>query len=139
MPDSLVRVLIVDDSPVALAVLEAVFRAAHYEIMTAGDGQEGFDLAVQTPPDVILTDGVMPGVDGFGLLRLLKANPATERVPVVMLTSGDFAASQAGPSQPQPQACLAKGAPMEDLLATVSRVLASSRFGRFGSSKTGHS
>ena len=138
MPDSLVRVLIVDDSPVALAVLEAVFKAAHYEIMTAGDGQEGFDLAVQTPPDVILTDGVMPGVDGFGLLRLLKANPATERVPVVMLTSGDFAASQAGPGQPQPQACLAKGAPMEDLLETVSRVLASSRFGRFESSKTEH-
>ena len=128
MPDSRVRVLIVDDSPVALAVLEAVFKAAHYEVMTAGDGQEGFDLALQTPPDLILTDGVMPGVDGFGLLRLLKANPATELVPVVMLTSGDFAASQAGPNQPPPQACLAKGAPMENLLETVSRVLAGSRF-----------
>ena len=132
------RVLIVDDSPVVLAVLEAVFKAAHYEVVTAGDGQEGFNLALQTPPDLILTDGVMPGVDGFGLLRLLKANPATELVPVVMLTSGDFAASQAGPSQPQPQACLAKVAPMDDLLETVSRVLAASRLANLECSKTRH-
>ena len=130
MPDPQLRVLIVDDSPVALAVLEAVFKAAHYEVVTAGDGQEGFDLALQTPPDLILTDGVMPGVDGFGLLRLLKANPATELIPVVMLTSGDFAASQAGPGQPQPEACVAKVTPMEELLETVSAVLAASKLGR---------
>ena len=130
MPDPQLRVLIVDDSPVALAVLEAVFKAAHYDVVTAGDGQEGFDLALRTPPDLILTDGVMPGVDGFGLLRLLKANPATELIPVVMLTSGDFAASQAGPSQPQPQACVAKVTPMEELQETVRAVLAASRLGR---------
>ena len=127
MPDTHTRVLIVDDSPVALAVLEAVFKAAHYQVATAGDGQEGFDLALRTPPDLILTDGIMPGVDGFGLLRLLKANPATSWIPVVMLTSGDFAASQSGPDQPQPQACVAKTTPMEELVETVKGVLDASR------------
>ena len=130
MPDPQLRVLIVDDSPVALAVLEAVFKAAQYEISTAGDGQEGFDLALLSPPDLILTDGVMPGVDGFGLLRLLRANPATELIPVVMLTSGDFAASQSGGGQPQPQACVSKVTPMEELLETVGAVLAASRLER---------
>lgn len=130
MSDTHARVLIVDDSPVALAVLEAVFRASHYDVVTAGDGQEGFELALLTPPDLIVTDGVMPEVDGFGLLRLLRANPATERIPVILLTSGDFAGSQVGSGQPLPQAVVAKVTPMDELLETVKGVLDASRIGR---------
>jgi CheY-like chemotaxis protein len=130
MADPHARLLIVDDSPVALAVLEAVFTAAHYEVVTAEDGQEAFDKALLgPPPDLILSDGVMPRVDGLALLRLLKANATTERIPVVMLTSGDFAAFPPGPGQPQPEAWVAKVRPMEELLEAVRGVLAASRLG----------
>jgi CheY-like chemotaxis protein len=125
-----VRVLIVDDSPVALAVLSAVFKAGHFDVATAAHGQEGFDLALRALPDVIVTDCVMPGVDGFGLLRLLKAHPATSAIPVVMLTSSEFTAPQPGSDQPQPEVFISKVTPMEELLGVVRRVLTASQGGR---------
>ena len=57
--------LIVDDSPVALAILGAVFKGEHYEVETAGDGLDGFDKARQFEPDLVITDGLMPRADGF--------------------------------------------------------------------------
>lgn len=124
MPNPQLRVLIVDDSPVALAVLESVFRAEHFDVVTAGHGQEGFDLAVQRPPDLIVTDSVMPGVDGFALLGLLREHPATKLIPVVMLTSDDIAAARSDPARPQPTLYVAKVTPMEELMESVKRVLA---------------
>ncbi len=77
------RVLIVDDSPVALAILGAVFKGEHYEVDTAGDGLDGFDKARQFEPDLVITDGLMPRADGFELVRLLKEDPATRSIPVL--------------------------------------------------------
>jgi CheY-like chemotaxis protein len=90
-------VLIVDDSPVALAVLEAVFKGEQYDVVTAGDGMEGVEQARRTVPDLLVTDGVMPDVDGFELLRMLKEHPATRVIPVIMLTSGDIGDHRAIP------------------------------------------
>jgi CheY-like chemotaxis protein len=67
----------VDDSPVALAFLEAVFRGAHYEVETASNGMEGLDKALRSAPDLIVTDGLMPDVDGFELVRRLRNHPET--------------------------------------------------------------
>ena len=53
----------------------------------ASDGLEGLKVAVSERPRLIITDSVMPRMDGFGLLRALKANPMTADIPVIMLTS----------------------------------------------------
>jgi CheY-like chemotaxis protein len=123
MPSYPARVLLVDDSPVALAVLSSVFTAALYEVSTATHGEEGFNLALRMAPHVIVTDCVMPGVDGFGLLRLLRSHPATIAIPVVMLTSCEVEDSQFEAHQAQPQAYVAKVTPMEELLGLVREML----------------
>ena len=108
--------LIVDDSPVVLAVLEAVFLAEHYLVVTASDGQRGFEQALRTRPDLLVTDSVMPEVDGLEFLRLLKNHPDTKGIPVIMLTSGDVLGGGSGGDHPRPDAYAAKGAPMQDLI-----------------------
>ena len=83
------RLLIVDDSQTVLTFLQAILESEHYEVVTASDGTMASRRSYQTLPDLIITDSVMPGLDGFGLLRALRGDPATETVPVIMLTSGE--------------------------------------------------
>lgn len=118
------RVLIVDDSQIALCILEALLKGQDYEVETAADGLEGYEKAQRTEPDVLITDGLMPGVDGFELVRLLKENPATRLIPVIMLTSGDIRDSEHQDRQPRPDAFIAKSTQMEPLLRRVKDLLA---------------
>ena len=116
--------MIVDDSPVALAFLEAVFRGAHYQVETASNGVEGLDKALRNAPDLIVTDGLMPDVDGFELVRRLRAHPETLHVPVVMLTSVDTLDPEYSSRVPQPDALVAKSMQIEPLMETVKALLA---------------
>jgi two-component system OmpR family response regulator len=120
------RLLIVDDSPVALAFLEAVFRGAHYEVETASNGVEGLDKALRNVPDLIVTDGLMPDVDGFELVRRLRSHPETLGVPVVMLTSVDTLDPEYSSRTPQPDALVAKSMQIEPLMEKVRALLAKS-------------
>jgi two-component system cell cycle response regulator len=117
------RLLIVDDSPVALAFLEAVFRGAHYEVETASNGVEGLDKALRNAPDLIVTDGLMPDVDGFELVRRLRAHPETLHVPVVMLTSVDTLDPEYSSRVPRPDALIAKSMQIEPLMEKVKALL----------------
>lgn len=58
-----------------------------WEILTASSGQEGIDLAVQTSPDAILLDLIMPGIGGIETLKSLKSNPKTAHIPIIFLTA----------------------------------------------------
>ncbi len=82
------RVLVVDDDDaireVAAACLELV---GGYAVTTAASGAEGFALAVADPPDAIVLDVMMPGMDGPTLFRMLQAEPRTAGIPVVLLTA----------------------------------------------------
>src|SRR5688572_20397334 len=83
------RILIVDDSETVVHFLRMVLEREKYEVDTACDGTDALAKAHQSLPDLIVTDSIMPGMDGFALLHALRADPATEAVPVIMLTSGD--------------------------------------------------
>lgn len=79
-------ILIVDDEPVNLSVLAAALRP-YYRLSAANGGAAALRLAVSEPrPDLILLDVMMPGIDGFEVLRALRADPATADLPVVFLT-----------------------------------------------------
>lgn len=88
------RVLIVDDSDVTRAVLARTLRGAGFAVLEARDGVEGAVLALRERPDVVVTDLDMPNLEGFPLLRLLKSDPATAHVPVLVLTGESGAASR---------------------------------------------
>ncbi len=83
------RILIVDDDPQVCSVLEALFEATEYQIMEAGDGEEGLKKIKQTRPDIIILDGMMPKKSGFQLAYELKNHAEYESIPIIMLTGVD--------------------------------------------------
>jgi CheY-like chemotaxis protein len=86
-PESGNAILIVEDSAPVAGVIQAALAKEGYPVFVACDGLEGLKLAISERPRLIITDSVMPRMDGFGLLRALKANPMTAEIPVIMLTS----------------------------------------------------
>jgi two-component system, chemotaxis family, sensor kinase CheA len=81
------RVLLVDDSPIARATESALVRALGHSVEEAQDGEEGYARVQTQTYDLILTDVQMPKMDGFSLTRLLKSKPELARVPVIILSS----------------------------------------------------
>jgi CheY-like chemotaxis protein len=121
------RVLVVDDSETVVNFLRMVLESQKYEVDIASDGIEGLAKALQSLPDLIITDSIMPGMDGFSLLHALRADPATEAVPVIMLTSGDPHDPDHIVRDPQPDAFVKKSADLEPLLAEVRKALSHRR------------
>jgi DNA-binding response OmpR family regulator len=116
-------VLIVDDSQSILTFLQAIFESEQYDVVTATNGIDGLAKVHQARPDVIITDSVMPELDGFGFLRALRDDPATETVPVIMLTSGDPDDPEYAGLVPRPDAFVKKSANVEPLLTEVREAL----------------
>jgi two-component system, cell cycle response regulator len=84
------RVLVVDDSSSIRTLLGQRLRAQGHDVEEAADAETAFERASANPPDVVVTDLVMTGLSGVQLCRLLRNDPATAHVPVVLLTaSGD--------------------------------------------------
>lgn len=81
------RALVVDDSATIRTVVANMLRERGYEVETVDDAHIGATRAIATRPDVVLTDLWMPGLSGIQLCRLLRAEPATAGVPVVLITS----------------------------------------------------
>jgi len=81
------RVLIVDDIPANLKLLDAKLTAEYFGVLKASGGAESIEIAAREQPDIILLDVMMPGIDGFETCRRLKAMPETEHIPVVMVTA----------------------------------------------------
>ena len=119
------RVLIVDDSPSVLQVLQFVFESEHYVVVTATDGAEGLEKISERLPDLVVTDSVMPGMDGFAFLQKLKEGAETKFIPVIMLTSEDPQAPEHVGREPRPDAFLRKSADFSLLLTKVSEILSS--------------
>ncbi len=120
------RVLIVDDSPVALSFLRAVFQGT-YDVDTAVDGEDAMQKVIAHAPDIVVTDSLMPKVDGFELIGLLRAHPPAASIPVVMLTSSDAADDEIKSRAPQPDALVRKSTTIEPLLEVVAKLLQETR------------
>ncbi|WP_020599077.1 hybrid sensor histidine kinase/response regulator transcription factor [Spirosoma panaciterrae] len=78
--------LIIDDNPDIRTYVRGIFEQ-DYQILEAGDGQQGFDMATESIPDLVICDLMMPRLDGFGFCRALKSQTATSHIPVIMLTA----------------------------------------------------
>jgi CheY-like chemotaxis protein len=85
------RILVVDDVPANLRLLEARLSAEYFDVVTAASGAEALALCERDECDLVLLDVMMPDMDGFEVCRRLKVNPATHHIPVVMVTALDQA------------------------------------------------
>jgi two-component system, OmpR family, alkaline phosphatase synthesis response regulator PhoP len=86
MPDE-PTVLLVDDDPAMLRMLEVNFRLSGFIVRTSLRGDEAVELAIATPPDALVLDVMMPGLDGFEVARRLRREPSLARMPIVFLTA----------------------------------------------------
>ena len=82
-------ILVVDDDPVQRDLMSRTLAKEGYRVALAEDGDKGLELARSLKPDAITLDVLMPTVDGWTVLSALKADEATEGIPVLMLTMGD--------------------------------------------------
>lgn len=81
------KILVVDDSTSVATIISVALKKEGYQVMEANDGVDGLKMAIAEKPDLILCDSVMPKMDGFALLRALRANQGTAAIPAILLTS----------------------------------------------------
>ena len=87
-------ILIVDDAPINVFILESLLTRAGYIILTANNGRQARKIVQETRPDMILLDVLMPEEDGFTACKKLKADPATSDIPIIFITSVTDSASK---------------------------------------------
>jgi DNA-binding response OmpR family regulator len=80
-------VLIVDDEPNIVLSLDFLLSRQGYEVAIARDGEEALAMASRTPPDLVVLDLMLPGIDGFEVCRRLRESPATASTRIVLLTA----------------------------------------------------
>ncbi|MER9685811.1 PleD family two-component system response regulator [Mesorhizobium sp. M0139] len=81
------RILVVDDIPANVKLLEVRLLAEYFEVLTASNGPDAIETCENGKVDVVLLDVMMPGMDGFEVCKRLKSDPATAHIPVVMVTA----------------------------------------------------
>ncbi len=81
------KVLVVDDEENITQILEFSIGAEGYQVVTASNGEEAINKARKEQPNLIILDIMMPKVDGYEVCRILKSNPLTKRIPVILLTA----------------------------------------------------
>ncbi len=81
------KVLVIDDDPVIVELLRVNFEIEGFEVVGAGDGPEGLARAASEQPDLILSDIMMPRMDGMEVLARLRKDPATRDIPVILLSA----------------------------------------------------
>ncbi len=87
------HVLVVDDDPDKLGLLEVALTMAGYEVRTARGGEEGLAELASFQPDLVVSDIMMPGMNGYDLVRRIRENPQTKFIPIILQTAAGFRAA----------------------------------------------
>lgn len=123
MPDPF-RVLLVDDSETVTGMLSWLLGSEGYAIETADDGLKGVRAALRRIPDLVVMSTRLPRLDGIQACRLLKADPATREVPVILLTSEEAGADRLHAARAGADRCLLRDVSPEEALPAVRECLA---------------
>lgn len=81
------KILIVEDDEFLAGIYETKFTLEGFKVTRAGDGEQALKLAKSKKPDIILLDILLPKLDGFAVLKILKAEAETKNIPVILLTN----------------------------------------------------
>jgi CheY-like chemotaxis protein len=111
-------ILLVDDEFAILSLLQDTLEDAGYAVLVAMDGEQALALARQHSPDLVLTDIMMPRLDGVELARRLRADPRTRHIPILAMS-----AAQKSPKTDAFASILAKPFDLDDVIAQVRRWL----------------
>ncbi len=117
------KVLIVDDLPTNIELLQVYLEEEGYQIYTASNGKEAIKVAEKENPDIILLDVMMPIMDGYEACRIIKRTSATENIPVVMVTSLNESSSRIAGIEAGADDFLSKPFNIYELLARVKSLI----------------
>jgi len=117
------KVLVVDDEVHIVHVVAIKLRNNGYEPITAGNGQEAYELACSQKPDIIIADYMMPMMDGLELLEKLRANEQTKDIPFILLTARNFAIDDARRLELNVSQCITKPFSPKELLRIIEDTL----------------
>jgi diguanylate cyclase (GGDEF)-like protein len=131
------RILVIDDDPDIVRFVETSLELEGYTVKTALDAEAGVKLALSEPPDLVLLDLMMPGVDGFEVLRRIQTSPSTANVSIVLLTAKANVRDLVRGLEGGADDYVEKPFDIEELLARVGSVLRRSRAMRDLSPLTG--
>jgi threonine synthase len=119
------RVVVIEDNGDAARLISRILRTrGNYQVEIATDGIRGIELVKQIRPDVIITDLMMPGMDGFQVINILKSDPALSQIPVIVLTAKELTPRERTRLSGQIDALLQKGSFLdEELLQSIIQTL----------------
>ena len=117
------KVLVVEDSPTTRKVISITLSQKGYEIIEAGDGLEALSKLNEAKPDLILLDIILPKMDGYKILSIIKENPEFKDIPVIMLTSKDGIINKVKGKVAGSAAYLTKPFDPEQLVDTIEKHL----------------
>ena len=119
------RILIADDDPTICALLTRVLEDRGYTVETATDGRTALEMITVSPPDLLITDLIMPGLTGWSVLA--RARRLAPRLPIIIMSGTDPRVRQQDMLVPDPIVFLRKPVAIERLLATAGTLLTGSR------------
>lgn len=117
------RLLLVDDEPSLREAVKAYLENFGFAVDVATNGEEGWEKVQQNPPDLVITDVMMPKVDGYQLLKRLRENPQFKPLPVVFLTARGMTSDRIQGYQARCDAYLSKPFDPDELVAIVENLL----------------
>ena len=117
------KILVVDDEPDVLQMLEVALGRRGHQVLTAATGMEGLVIAEGERPDLVLLDIMMEGMDGWEVLKLLKLDPAMHDIPVVMLSARSEPRDKIRGLQEGAVDYVTKPFSVRELVATIEAVL----------------
>lgn len=125
MEDAVKSIVVMEDNPDAARLISRILQArGSYQIELAGDGRQGLELVRRIHPDLIITDLMMPGVDGFQMIDMLKADDALRSIPIIVLTAKELTVQERERLSGQIDNLLQKGTFLnEDLLQSIVEAL----------------
>ncbi len=115
--------MLVDDEPRLLSAVAADLRGEGYDVTTARSSREALISLAQTTPDLIISDVLMPGMDGFALAKRIRSNEATSLIPIIFLTAKTGSMDRIEGFRSGVDAYLTKPFEPDELLAVISAIL----------------
>ena len=120
------RILVIEDNMANLKLASLLLGTAGHEVLSAMDAESGLMLAKSDPPDLILMDVQLPGIDGLSATALLKEDPLTAAIPVIALTAMAMKSDQEKSRMAGCDAYVAKPLRHRELLALIDNLLSKS-------------
>ncbi len=116
-------VLVVDDDPVSVQLLEIILTRSGYEVLKANNAEDGLRIVSERKPDVLIIDDMMPDMSGGDMSQQVKANPETQHIPVILISAGNRVNNPNYLTEVKADLALLKPTLPKDVLAAIKEVL----------------